>query len=292
LKKRTKKLLSSRKLILLGQLVWIASYPKSGNTWLRAFLHNYWRKRDAPYDINSLMDLCTGEAGASLYRKYDPRPGSQYSVPDVQRMRPLVHRDLTAIFPDLVFVKTHNAQLVVAGIPLITPAVTAGAIYIVRDPRDVAVSFSHHLGRSVDETIDFMADPGAATGGDDVKVYERLSSWSVHVHHWTRHANPRLHVMQYEAMLDDPRTTFGKLLRFLGEPPEGERFERALRFSAFDRLKAQEAAHGFIEQPEQSQGAFFREGQHGQWKHALSPAQAARIEQDHAAEMRRFGYLA
>jgi hypothetical protein len=275
----------------LGGLVWIAAYPKSGSTWLRAFLHNYWRKRDAPYDINRLMDLCTGEAGASLYRKYDARPASQYSVPEVQRMRPLVHRDLTAIFPDLVFVKTHNAQLVVAGVPLITPAVTAGAIYIVRDPRDVAVSFSHHLGRSLDETIDFMSDPGAATGGDDVKVYERLSSWSVHVHYWTRHANPRLHVMRYETMLDDPRTAFGGLLRFLGETPEGERFERALRFSTFESLRSQEDAHGFVEQPAQSRGAFFREGRQEQWKDALSASQVARIEREHGVEMRRFGYV-
>ncbi len=275
----------------MGRLLWIASYPKSGSTWVRAFLHNYFRKRDSPYDINALGDLSTGEAGASLYRKHDPRPASQYSIADVQRMRPLVHRDLTAIFPDLVFVKTHNAQLIVGGIPLITPEVTAGAIYIVRDPRDIAISFSHHLNRSLDETIEFMADPGAATGGDDRKVYERLSTWSVHVHYWTRHANPRLHVMHYEAMVKDPATAFGAMLAFLGEDPPRERFDRALNFSAFDRLREQEQAHGFVEQPAISRGAFFRAGRPGEWRSTLTPSQQSRIESDHAVEMRRFGYL-
>jgi hypothetical protein len=278
-------------LLNLGKLLWIASYPKSGSTWVRAFLHNYFRKRDTPYDINALGDLSTGEAGASLYRKYDPRPASQYSIADVQRMRPLVHRDLTAIFPDLVFVKTHNAQLIVGGIPLITPEVTAGAIYIVRDPRDIAISFSHHLDRSLDETIAFMADPGAATGGDDRKVYERLSTWSVHVHYWTRYTNPRLHVMQYEAMVQNPAAAFASMLGFLGEDPPRERFERALNFSAFDRLRAQEQASGFVEQPVISRGAFFRSGRPGEWETTLTPAQQHRIESDHAVEMRRFGYL-
>ena len=75
-----------------------------------------------------------------------------------------MHRDLTALDSTLVFVKTHNALILVEDAPLITPEVTAGAIYIVRDPRDIAVSFSRHRGRSIDDTIAFMADPEAATG--------------------------------------------------------------------------------------------------------------------------------
>ena len=102
----------------MGQLVWIASYPKSGNTWMRAFLHNYIRQPDAPYDINRLTDLAASDVNAERYQRYDQRPASQYSVADVQRMRRLVHRDLTTLDATLVFVKTHNARLVVAGAPL------------------------------------------------------------------------------------------------------------------------------------------------------------------------------
>ena len=115
------------------------------------------------------------------YQRYDTRPASQYTIADVQRMRRLVHRDLTALDSTLVFVKTHNARLQVEGVPLITPEVTAGAIYVVRDPRDIAVSFSRHLGRSIDDTIAIMADPDAATGGTDTQIYERHGSWSQHV---------------------------------------------------------------------------------------------------------------
>jgi hypothetical protein len=275
----------------MGQVVWIASYPKSGSTWLRAFLHNYVRDPAEPHDINSLMELTTGESSAARYRAHDSRPASRYSIADVQRMRPLVHRDLAAAHPGLVFVKTHNALLVVEGVQTITRDVTAAAIYILRDPRDVAISYSRHLGRSIDETIGIMADVEAATGGSDEKVYERLSSWSAHVHFWTRRPHPELHVLRYEDMLAAPEAAFGGLIRFLGQEPPPERLARAVSFSDFAVLRAQEKARGFIERPARSRSAFFRMGNSGQWREVLSPAQAARIERDHGAVMRRFGYL-
>ncbi|GAB0118945.1 sulfotransferase domain-containing protein [Acidisoma sp. 7E03] len=275
----------------MGQLLWIASYPKSGNTWVRAFLHNYIRAGDRPQDINDLTALTTGESAAARYQPHDPRPATAYSIADVQRLRPIVHREMAAARPGITFVKTHNALLVVEGVQTITKEVTAGCIYVLRDPRDVAVSFSRHLGLSLDRTIAFMADPEAATGGTESSVYVRLATWSAHVHFWTRRPSPQLHVLRYEDMLADAAGAFGGLVRFLGEAPEPARLARAVAFSDFAVLRAQEAAHGFVEQPAQSADAFFRVGQAGQWRQVLSPAQAARIERDHGAVMQRFGYL-
>jgi hypothetical protein len=275
----------------MGQLVWIASYPKSGNTWMRAFLHNYIKQPDAPYDINRLTDLAAADVNAERYQRYDPRPASQYTIAEVQRMRPLVHRDLTALDSTLVFVKTHNARLQVEGAPLITPEVTAGAIYIVRDPRDLAVSYSRHRGHSIDDTIAFMAAPEAATGGTDAKIYEWHSSWSVHVHSWTSRPDPRVRVVRYEAMVNAPEATFAPVIQWLGQKPPPERLNRAIRFSAFDELRAQEQAKGFKERAVEATAPFFGTGRTGYWRTVLSPAQQARIERDHGTMMRRFGYL-
>ena len=207
----------------MGKLVWLASYPKSGNTWLRAFLHNYLRQPAAPHDINRLDELTIGESEVAHFARYDARDPRAWSIADVQRLRRRVHRDFMTASPTLVFVKTHNASLVVDGVPLLSPDVTAGAIYVVRDPRDVAVSYAHHLGRSLDETIAFMADPEAAIGGDGKNVYERLSSWSVHVHFWTRTRSPQLRVVRFEDLLADhmPRSarwfaSWGRIRRTRG----------------------------------------------------------------------------
>jgi hypothetical protein len=274
----------------MGKLVWIASYPKSGNTWMRALLHNYIRQAAAPHDINRLTDFTASDVNAERYQRHDPRPASRYTFADVQRMRRLVHRDLTALDTTLVFVKTHNARIVVEGAPLVTPEVTAGAIYIVRDPRDVAVSYSRHLGRSIDETIAFMADPYWATGGTDSKVFERPGSWSVHVRSWTDRPDPRVRVLRYEAMISDPEAVFGPVISWLGQDPPLDRLRRAIRFSSFDELRAQEQAKGFKERAEESTGPFFGSGQAGHWRTVLTPAQRARIEHDHGTVMQRFGY--
>ncbi len=274
----------------MGQLVWIASYPKSGNTWVRAFLHNYIRQGNAPYDINALTDLTAADTNAERYQRYDPRPASRYSIADVQRMRRLVHRDLTALDKTLVFVKTHNARLQVAGAPLVTPEVTAGAIYVVRDPRDVAVSYSAHLGRSIDETIARMADPDAATGGTDAKVYERHGSWSMHVQSWTHPPDPRTRVLRYEALVAAPEAVFAQLIGWLGQPPPAARLQRAIRFSDIAELRAQEAAKGFKERVAGSTAPFFGAARPGGWRAVLSTAQQARIERDHGPTMARLGY--
>ena len=145
----------------------------------------------------------------------------------------------------MFFVKTHNALLSVENVSLITPDVTAGAIYLVRDPRDIAISYAHHLGRGIDDTIAFMADPEAATGGTNEKVYERLSDWSAHVHFWTRTPNPRLLILRFEDMLRMPEKSFGDVIRFLGQPPEANRLARRNRVQQIRHLGRSGAPAGF-----------------------------------------------
>jgi hypothetical protein len=272
----------------MGKLVWLASYPKSGNTWLRAFLHNYINQPEQPYSINELSDLSAVECSAALFRAHDNRPSATLTPAEVQALRPAVHRDLTRLHEDLVFVKTHNANLALHGVPLCTPEVTAGAVYVLRDPRDVAVSYAAYTGKSVDFTIDFMSRKGAANRSTDVQVFELLSSWSAHVESWTQ--NRKHLVLRFEDLLADPERQFGKLVRYLGDDPEPARLTRAIAFSGFETLAAQEARDGYADHAPEAAGRFFRVGRAGQWRGALAAAQAGRVEADHGAVMERFGY--
>ncbi len=274
----------------MGKIIWLASYPKSGNTWLRAFLHNLLRNPDQPFDINRLTAFSLGDSLPQFYKQLDPRPPGELGFEDIARLRPSVHRLMTEASPDNVFVKTHNALVEDYDVPLITLELTAGAIYVVRDPLDVAMSYSHHLGASIDDTIQFMAASAARTPSGDAFVTEKICSWSVHVESWTANPNRTLHVVRYEDMHTQPIKTFAGIARFLGLTPPRERLEKAIRSSSFRVLQEQEKRHGFIERSPVAE-RFFRSGRMGEGRKLLTPAQIARIVADHGPQMARFGYL-
>jgi len=273
----------------LGKILWLASYPKSGNTWLRVFLHNYINQPDAPYSINKLNDLSASECNAAFFRAHLAGPPAAYTTQEVQRVRPKVHHELMKLHDDLVFIKTHNANRAVHGIALCTPAVSAGAIYLIRDPRDVAISYAAYTGRGLDDIIGFMSQAGAANRGTDAQVFEFLGAWSSHVESWI--ATPGVLLLRYEDMLENPAREFARVIRYLGDEPEPERLGQAVAYSDFVALAKQEARHGYQAGSPTAAAPFFREGRAGGWRDVLTGMQRDRIELDHAAMMKTFSYL-
>jgi Sulfotransferase domain len=274
----------------MGKIIWLASYPKSGNTWLRAFLHNLFRRPDAAYDINRLIDFCTSESAIGWYHEVGKRPVAELSRAEIAQLRPAVHARLTEIFPDNVFVKTHNALVEESGVPMITMAHTAGAIYVVRNPLDVCISFADHYARTIDQAIEDLNRPGMMTDVISTHVPEVFGSWSENVESWTARPSPALHVMRYEDMLAEPERTFGAVTRFLGLNTSTERLRHAIELSSFDKLRQQEEQRGFKERSTASE-RFFRVGRAGQWRTKLTPAQVEAVVRVHEKQMRRFGYL-
>jgi uncharacterized protein (DUF924 family) len=274
----------------MGGLIWLASYPKSGNTWMRGFLHNLLLNAPEPVDPDELSRFCIGESAAVHYGKRVGKDMSEATLTDIMKVRASVHADFTFASPDSVFVKTHNHMGECQGYPLVNMNVTAGGIYIIRNPLDVVLSARHHFGLSIDNTIRMMAEANASSEMSRSLVPEIYSSWSHNVKSWTAHPSPQLLVLRYEDMLEKPQETFGNVARFLGLDPPPERLERAIRNSSFDSLKALEAEKGFRERSKHSE-SFFRKGQAGQWREELTEEQVRRIVSDHRAQMQRFGYI-
>ncbi|HZT25524.1 MAG TPA: sulfotransferase domain-containing protein [Pseudolabrys sp.] len=274
-------------------IVWLASYPKSGNTWTRAFLHNLVKvvsdEHDAQ-DINELHRFSMGISGLAPYEKLLGFTPTDEHRDRIAATRAQVQRDVADAVDGLIFVKTHQALVVDRGHPTINFSVTAGAIYIVRNPLDVAISYAHHVGKPVDFAIDFMGLKNAEISVTDKQVYEVYGSWSQHVLSWTKKPHPAIYVMRYEDMLADPQKTFGALARHLLFDPTPQQLDEAIRRSSFDELRQQEEKEGFRERPPQAE-RFFREGRAGQWKDVLTAEQVERIVNDHKEQMARFGYL-
>ncbi len=274
----------------MGGIIWIASYPKSGNTWMRAFLHNLLLDPPEPTRINELTQFTLGDTHPMWYEQVSGRSIAGASHEELAKLRPLVHRVLTQVFPDSVFVKTHMALTEIAGAPLITMDYTAGAIYIVRDPRDVAISSASHFGTDIDGAIEIMNSAQARTGFTESNVPQYYGTWSQHVQSWTAMPHRALLIVRYEDMLTKPGPTFRKVAEFLGLKPPLERLQKAIRFSSFGEMKKQEEREGFIERSDLS-SAFFRAGKAGQWRDRLTPSQIEKIVADHGDVMRKFHYL-
>ena len=274
----------------MGGLIWLASYPKSGNTWMRSFLHNLLRNSAAPVDINEIDQFCLGESAGGWYRRHLSQPIMETPLEDIAALRPTVHREFTQVFPDSVFVKTHNFLGDWYGQPLHNMDVTAGAIYVVRNPLDVVISMTHHFGVDVDGAIARMGNDGGVTEASEEHIPEFHSSWSRHVESWTSHPNPQLYVVRYEDLLAKPRKYFKEVTQFLGLNPPRERLERAIRNSSFKVLKEQERKRSFKEKSQHAE-AFFREGRAEQWRDLLSRDQVRAIIDKHGQQMERFGYI-
>ncbi len=274
-------------------IVWLASYPKSGNTWTRAFLSNLatvMAGEQDELDVNSINRFSLGENFKHFYKEicgFEPKANEHRKVAEARHR---VQEVIADQFEGLIFCKTHNALVIDRGQSIINFAVTSGAIYIVRNPLDVAISLAHHIGKSIDKAILVMATQDAETPIDETRVHEVWGSWSQHVESWTRKLHPAIYVMRYEDMLNDSEKTFGALARHLLLNPTAAELDLAIKRSSFESLRDQEEKDGFQEKPKHAD-RFFRKGRADQWKDVLTRQQVDSIVSAHGDQMKKFGYL-
>lgn len=277
----------------MSGIFWLASYPKSGNTWLRTFLMNYRRDEGQPCNIN---ELNTGMIASSRIWVDDVCgfDTADLRQDEIENLRPEVYR-WTSTEAETGFHKIHDAyRITVSGRPLVDDVATRGAIYVIRNPLDVAPSYANHRGCSIDDAISHMANPDYALARSDRALSDQLlqfmGTWSHHVTSWVDAPDLNLLTLRYEDMHADPVGTFGKVVRFLDMEQDEERLGRAIAFSQFEVVAAQEAQSGFRERPARAE-RFFRKGQAGDWRTSLNEGQVSRIIRDHGTVMQRFGYL-
>jgi len=271
-------------------LVWLASYPKSGNTWLRAFLANYFIDSPGPVPFSEMQKISFGDSSAPACAdlgRCDPMLLSPAQVAAL-RQRHLARVSRNA---PVNFVKTHNANIKVAGHPLVPPQLTRAAVYILRDPRDMVISYADHFALDFAGAAKAIASRQNLVRSTQRTVMQFLGNWSDHVTSWTRAPGFPVLVLRYEDMLVDPQAAFEKVLRLIGAPIDPAVLIQATEFSSFESLARQEAAAGFREKG-RSQERFFRKGISGQWRDELPAAIVDRIVADHGVVMKRHGYLA
>jgi hypothetical protein len=268
-------------------LVLLASYPKSGNTWVRLLLESL-AGGGRSVDINHPVLDVRYASDRAWFDDLLLVSSAEFTPAEIEAARPAFWQAVRSAARAPLVVKLHDAwTLAGPGAPVVA---ADRCIYVLRDPRSVACSVAAAWGLDADAAVDLLADPAAMVRArpDGTRLPVRLGGWSSHVAGWTAAPGPRL-VLRYEDILADPVEAALTLADFLGWPVPREAAAAAAAATRFEVLAGQEAAHGFAGASPGSR--FFRQGRAEAWQGELAAAQAARIECDHGAVMRRFGYL-
>ena len=194
-----------------------------------------------------------------------------------------------------VFAKVHQPFLRLPdGAPLFAPPAIAGAVCIVRNPLDVAVSFAHHQQWGIDRTITAMGHGPSAIGiarkGIRARLPDLCGDWSGDVSSWLDQDDLPVNPVSYESLQADPAATLEAVVAFAGLRSEPARLARAVENSRFHRLREQERRDGFREK-QPTAPSFFRKGQVGDWRNVLSRQQVRRLVESLGPAMARLGYL-
>lgn len=278
----------------MKNIVWLASYPKSGNTWFRMFLANYLKNATEPVTLDEIESTPI----ASNERDFEEIVGLNpfELMPDeVDLYRPDIYRELSKEAEEsgkVNYKKVHDAYtLNKNGEPLFPEEVSKCAVYFVRNPMDVCVSYANHSATEIKKTFEKLFDEESSMAGKKRgQLRQILMSWKSHVKSWKDQALIPVQIVRYEDMQQKPVETFGDIIRFLELDYHPERLERAIRNSDFKLLQEMEQEHGFKEKMQKCEN-FFWKGKIGNYRDFLSKKQVDRIVEYNFDVMKEFGYI-
>lgn len=275
--------------------IWLASYPRSGNTWTRIALYSL-RGGGGEVDFDEVSQFGRMASRRERIDRVLEVDSGLMTPAEMEELRPDANAALYAARYEPELCKVHDAWIrTPGGRPVFDAAFTHAAIYLVRDPRDVAVSWARFVNWPIERSVDFLCSPTASLGtspraGIGTQLTQRLGSWSDHVRSWIDESGLDPLVMRYEDMLADSAGALRRMAAHIGWDAPDEAVARAVEMTRFEKLAAKEQREGFVERAPQSE-RFFHSGKSGTWRSVLSPEQVARLETEHAAMMQRFGYL-
>tara|TARA_S200000501_G_C20765020_1_gene717888 strand:- start:111 stop:929 length:819 start_codon:yes stop_codon:yes gene_type:complete len=271
-------------------ILWLASYPKSGNTFLRALLSNYL--------INDNKDVFTKMKGIQSF----PKKKSFEGIVDDD----LIKKDKMQIFKyflsaqkkinknnKLFFVKTHNFFGSINGYEFTNEENTIGAIHIVRDPRAVAVSYAYHADVPFEKSVDLLLAE-RRFGLNDGGYLEARMSWKIHLQSWLRCPFPKL-LIKYEDLNNDTYNTFKRILifinQFLGDKIkiQDDKINETIEICSFKNLSKLENELGFEDKAKNKK--FFRKGENKEWENVLAPELIKKIENNFLDELKKLKYI-
>jgi len=278
-------------------IIWLASFPKSGNTWLRSIISSLVYSEDGIFNFN-------------LNKKIKQFPSRQYfseftkefhNIHEIKKYW-ILAQDKINLDNQIKFLKTHHINCAIDGHSFTNKENTAATIYIVRDPRNLVNSISNHFSKTINEAKDFILRTNIIGTNKqnalDNSFATIVGSWKEHYHYWTK-KNDELLLLKYEDVLSNPKTELKKIIKFLSKfiklQTHENKEENIINTTSFEYLKKMEEEGFFdenaFEKISNKRIKFFNQGPDNNWQNNLNTEIKIEIEKNLEVEMKELGYL-
>lgn len=279
----------------MDKIIWIASYPKSGNTFLRFLISSLIYSDDGNFDFDIIKNIRQFD----IYKYFSFVENLNYA--DSKNLDKLdiiskywleAQKKFFNVEKKFIF-KTHSANLKVNGYNYTDENRTLGLIYIVRDPRDIVISYSHHTGTSIDYNINKLFDNKVTLLNSKRRIKVILSRWDTHIKSWSL-LNVKKYIIKYEDLINNTEKHFLELIDFIRKDLKiqfklnSKKFNNIIKNTSFKKLQENENIIGF---DEVYKGKFFRKGLSKQWENILSEDQNIKIKKEFYITLKKFNYI-
>jgi len=278
-------------------IIWLASYPKSGNTWIRAMLSSLLYTEDGCFNITHLKKI----------HQYPTREVFKDFVKDHKNIKEIMKywittQDIINLDKKIKLFKTHNALCRIENYPFTNNENTLATIYIVRDPRNVITSIANHYNYNYEEAKNFMFNSSQAIisnkKDDTYSIGTILGSWSDHYNTWTKN-NKNLLIIKYENLILNAKGEIKKIINFIKKYIKIDtneiKINNCVKTSTFENLKKIEESGFFDENMKkkttQEKIKFFYLGKENKWEDLLDNKIRLEIEQKFFKEMKELKYI-
>jgi len=285
-------------------IIWLASYPKSGNTLLRSMLSTYFFTKDGKFNFDTIKNI-NQFPDFKLFENYGVDISNPMEIVRnyINVQKKINQKDKNAIR----FIKTHSGLSDINGHQFTNLNNSLGAIYIVRDPRSVVKSYANHNQMSLERVSDRMLEYGATLGGiknsnnDADRIFTYVNSWSSNYESWKAFKKfDRYLLIKYEDMIKNKKSVFISILEFIHKLSKAKfiidekKLKNLLNTTSFEYMKNLEKEKGFeesVKTKDDEDVTFFKYGPKINNPETLPTKIKTKLEISLKKEMEELGYL-
>jgi len=281
-------------------IFWIASYPKSGNTWLRVLLSAYYYSQNGLFQQKLLKNI--GQFPEKIYFEnfnYNPKvvtDTSRYWIKAQEK----INKD-----KKIKFFKTHNILGAINNHKFTNKENSIGAIYVVRDPRNIITSLKNHFELNHDEALKFMLNEKKFIHDfhlkNDYSDFQFISSWEKNYQSWINQNNFSIKIIKYEDLNNKTFETFIEIIEFIEKvvgtkkKVDNKKLKNAINTTTFDKMKILEKNQGFSEsvlsKKDPKKIPFFYLGPKNDWRNIFDEEYKKKLTSIFKANLQELNYL-